>query len=121
MVENLARALNSLKELNAAGISLSIDDFGTGYASLNHLKHLPASELKIDRGFVVNMLNDSGDEKIVRSMIGLAHNLGLTVLAEGVEDVATRDRLMQLQCDAIQGHLVSEPLSAKEMSEYLAQ
>src|SRR5574343_1999106 len=86
IMDDPQRALQTLNRLHEMGLKLSIDDFGTGYSSLAYLKRLPVDELKIDRSFVMNMENDVQDAKIVRSTIDLAHNLGLTVVAEGVEN-----------------------------------
>ncbi len=96
-------------ELAALGISVSVDDFGTGYSSLTHLRSLPLSELKIDQRFVRDLLDDAQDLVIVRSMIDLGHNLGLLVVAEGVEDQATLDLLATLGCDVAQGYHLGRP------------
>jgi diguanylate cyclase (GGDEF)-like protein len=109
------RALATLNALSAAGFKLSIDDFGTGYSSLAYLKRLPVNELKIDRSFVMAMEKDVDDAKIVRSTIDLAHNLGLTVVAEGVENVSVLRLLAELDCDQAQGYHMSRPLPAAEM------
>ena len=87
------------------GFKLSIDDFGTGYSSLAYLKRLPVDELKIDQSFVRNMQSDRDDEMIVRSTIDLAHNLGITVVAEGVETAEAWNLLRELKCDQAQGYL----------------
>jgi EAL domain-containing protein (putative c-di-GMP-specific phosphodiesterase class I) len=110
------RALNSLNEL---GVSLSIDDFGTGYSSLSRLKQIPFNELKIDKSFVKEMVSDRGDEAIVRSTIDLARNLGRSVIAEGVEDRATLQRLTLLGCDAAQGFYLARPLPALQCESWL--
>ena len=102
----------TLERLHGMGLRLSIDDFGTGYASLAYLKALPVDELKIDRSFVQDMDRDGHDAKIVSSTIELAHSLGLTVVAEGVEDVAAWHHLANLGCDEVQGHLVARPMPA---------
>jgi EAL domain-containing protein (putative c-di-GMP-specific phosphodiesterase class I) len=115
------RALATLNALSAAGLKLSIDDFGTGYSSLAYLKRLPVNELKIDRSFVMAMEQDADDAKIVRSTIDLAHNLGLTVVAEGVENVSVLRLLAELNCDQAQGYHMSRPLPATEMAAFAAR
>ena len=108
------RALGTLTRLSGLGFKLSIDDFGTGYSSLAYLKRLPVDELKIDKSFVMGMENDLDDAKIVRSVIDLAHNLGLTVVAEGVENAKAWDRLRALGCDEAQGYHMGRPMPASE-------
>src|SRR5205823_10336961 len=115
-----ARAMEVLSRLREMGVGISIDDFGTGYSSLAYLKRLPVDELKIDKSFVANMATDENDAAIVRSTIGLAHDLGLTVVAEGIEDQAAWDILEQLGCDVAQGYLISRPLPAPEVADWLA-
>jgi EAL domain-containing protein (putative c-di-GMP-specific phosphodiesterase class I) len=99
-----------LRELREQGVHISIDDFGTGYSSLAYFKNIPADELKIDKSFVMKMLNDDGDRKIVRTVIELAKSFGLRVTAEGVEDAATAAALADLHCDTLQGYHYSPPL-----------
>jgi diguanylate cyclase (GGDEF)-like protein/PAS domain S-box-containing protein len=115
------RAAHLLHEIAALGVKLSIDDFGTGYSSLGYLRRLPISELKIDRLFVKDMVNNAQDAVIVRSTIGLAHNLNLTVVAEGVEDSATLDMLRQMGCDQIQGYHISRPLAWDALEKWLRE
>ncbi|QGG95927.1 putative bifunctional diguanylate cyclase/phosphodiesterase [Actinomarinicola tropica] len=112
-------ALGVLRRLKAFGISLSIDDFGTGYSSLSYLRDLPIDEIKIDQSFVGAMSLPGGDDTIVRSVIDLGHNLGLAVVAEGVEDWETLERLVELGCDRAQGFLLSQPLPADELAVLL--
>jgi diguanylate cyclase (GGDEF)-like protein len=107
------RATALLEELNAAGVKVSLDDFGQGYTSLGSLGHLPVSELKIDRGFVLAMETSPEDRAIVASVIELGHQLGLTVVAEGVETETARDDLLGLGCDTMQGYLFSPPVPAE--------
>jgi diguanylate cyclase (GGDEF)-like protein len=114
-----ARAQRILHELNALGIRISIDDFGTGYSSLARLKDLPVHELKIDRAFVTSMQSIHSDAVIVRSTIDLARNLGLTVVAEGVEDGDVLDELSDLGCDTAQGYHLSHPIPAVELLAWL--
>jgi EAL domain-containing protein (putative c-di-GMP-specific phosphodiesterase class I) len=109
-------ALHVLTELRDAGVRLSIDDFGTGYSSMAYLKRLPVDELKIDRGFIRDMTGDGDDATLVRSMIDLGHNLGLTVVAEGVEDAATARALRALGCDVAQGYHYCRPVPADQLS-----
>jgi diguanylate cyclase (GGDEF)-like protein len=104
------RARETLKFLSQMGVHLSIDDFGTGYSSLSYIKQLPVEEIKIDRSFVMEMTEDENDAVIVRATIDLAHNLGLTIVAEGVKDEPTWQHLRSLQCDIAQGNHLSEAL-----------
>jgi len=113
------RAGRTLDALDRSGVRLSIDDFGTGYSSLAHLKSLPVDELKIDKSFVIDMNRDENDAVIVRSTVDLAHNLGLTVTAEGVEQRDTWEMLALLDCDRVQGMYVCKPMSAEEMTVWL--
>ncbi len=110
----------TLSRLRFLGISLSIDDYGTGFSSLGRLKKLPVSELKIDQSFIMDMDNNKDDEVIVLSTIDLAHNLGLSVVAEGVETEAILKCLHNLDCDIIQGYLISKPVPIKQLEEFLA-
>ena len=112
------RALATLNGLSALGFTLSIDDFGTGYSSLAYLKRLPVDELKIDQSFVRSMETDADDAKIVRSTIDLAHNLGLTVVAEGVENAKVWDLLRELECDQAQGYHMGRPMPANEFQAW---
>jgi diguanylate cyclase (GGDEF)-like protein len=104
------RAGETLERLAAIGVGLSVDDFGTGYSSLAHLKRLPVDTIKIDKSFVLDMADDEADEAIVRSTIELAHNLGLRVVAEGVESAEAWMRLAALGCDLAQGFHLARPL-----------
>ena len=110
------RALATLTALHAAGIRISIDDFGTGYSSMSYLKRLPVSELKVDRSFVSGMLTADDDGVLVRSVIDLGHNLGLTVVAEGVEDAATLDALHAAGCDVAQGFHTGRPMTIEALN-----
>ena len=113
------RSLEILKRLSKMGITLSMDDFGTGYSSLAYLKKLPVSAVKIDKSFVMNMLVDQSDAQIVQSTIDLGHNLGLKVIAEGVENRKVWDRLLAMGCDEAQGYFMSRPLTAQEMTNWI--
>ena len=118
IMDDPQRAEATLNKLSAQGFKLSIDDFGTGYSSLAYLKRLPVNELKIDKSFVMGMEHDQSDAKIVRSTIDLAHNLGLTVVAEGVENAAILAQLGELHCDEAQGYHMSKPVPA---TDFMAQ
>lgn len=113
------RAMKTLTHLSHMGVRIAIDDFGTGYSSLSYLKRLPVDEIKIDKSFVLGMTTDENDATIVRSTIDLGHNLGLKVVAEGVEDQATWDLLAQWGCDLAQGYFLSHPLPAPEFLTWL--
>jgi diguanylate cyclase (GGDEF)-like protein len=115
------RAMKVVKQLHALGVHLSIDDFGTGYSSMAYLKNLPVHELKIDRSFVGSMTSSERDAVIVRSTVELGRNLGLHVIAEGVEDIATWMELDAAGCHAIQGYYVSRPVAASGFDEWLSQ
>ena len=109
-------AVAVLTKLRDMGVALSVDDFGTGYSSLSYLSRLPVSELKIDRSFVAGMMRNEGDAKIVRATIDLAHDLGLSVIAEGIETRDAWERLMAMGCDVAQGYYMSRPLPAGELA-----
>jgi diguanylate cyclase (GGDEF)-like protein len=119
LMEDPARASSVIARLNAMGIRLSIDDFGTGYSSLVFLKQLPVQEIKIDKSFVLNMLADLGDGAIVRSIIDLAKNLGLDVVAEGVESEGIMQELTLRGCTTAQGFFISRPVRADRLTEWL--
>ena len=108
------RAREILKKIKASGIHLSIDDFGTGYSSLSYIKQLPVDEIKIDRSFVMGMVLEDDGDIIVKATIDLAHNLGLSIVAEGVENQTTWNRLKELNCNFAQGYYISIPLEADE-------
>jgi diguanylate cyclase (GGDEF)-like protein len=114
-------ALRNLERLSALGCRMAIDDYGTGYSSLAYLKRLPVNELKIDRSFVMSMVAEASDAVIVRSTIELAHNMGLLVVAEGVEDEATLRRLRDMGCDLVQGFHLCRPLPAPEAARWLRE
>jgi EAL domain-containing protein (putative c-di-GMP-specific phosphodiesterase class I) len=116
-----ARAKLTLDRLSALGLSLSVDDFGTGYSSLANLKRLPVDVIKIVKSFVMEMAVDASDAAIVRSTIDLAHNLGLRVVAEGVESHEAWRRLEDLGCDLAQGFHVSRPVPAEAMTRLLSE
>ncbi len=114
------RARATINQLHDVGVHLSIDDFGTGYSSLSYLRRLPVGELKVDQSFVANVLLDEQDEVIVRSTIDLGHNLGLVVVAEGVENNEVLERLRVFGCDVAQGFCISRPLTPNHFMSWLA-
>jgi EAL domain-containing protein (putative c-di-GMP-specific phosphodiesterase class I) len=103
------------------GLRVSIDDFGTGYSSLSYFKKIPADELKIDKSFVMNMATDSSDQRLVRTIIELAHHFKLEVVAEGVENRATFDALANMGCNQAQGYLFAPALSLQRLKAWLAE
>lgn len=113
------QAVSVLRALRASGLGVSVDDFGTGNASIEYLAALPATELKIDRSLVTNMLDDSRSEAIVRSTIDLARNLDLRVVAEGIETEAVMDHLAAIGCQTGQGYFISRPLPPDELTREL--
>jgi diguanylate cyclase len=119
MIKDPDLAMEILNRLTSKGLKISIDDFGTGYSSLSYLKKLPASEIKIDKSFVSDMLKSDNDAVIVKSIIDLGHNLSLNVVAEGVEDKETVTRLKALGCDVLQGYYFSKPLSSEDFLNWL--
>jgi EAL domain-containing protein (putative c-di-GMP-specific phosphodiesterase class I) len=119
VVDDSVRNSTVLADLHALGLRLSMDDFGTGYSSLSQLRQLPIDELKIDKSFVLGMSTSQSESFIARSIVELAHNLGLRVVAEGVEDEVTRDLLTEMGCDKLQGFLVSRPLPDDRLEAWL--
>lgn len=119
LLEETQRIFDVVSRLQAIGVKISIDDYGTGYSSLSHLRKLPADIIKIDRSFVMGMSTNPDDATIVRSTIRLGHELGLSVVAEGVEDMATWERLAELQCDAAQGYFMSRPLLPDDLVRWM--
>ena len=120
LMADSGRSTAVLDALSEVGVNLSIDDFGTGYSSLSHLKRLPIQEIKIDRSFVMNMLADANDRMIVRATVELGKNLGLQVVAEGVEDRETWDTLASFGCDEAQGYFFSRPIPSDEFWRWLS-
>ncbi len=112
-------AAETPRRLQAIGVSVSVDDFGAGYTSLAYLKTLPVRSLKIDRGFITHLLDDHKDEAVARSVVSLGHDLGLTVVAEGVETADVRQRLLELGCDEIQGYLLARPMPSDQVTQWL--
>jgi diguanylate cyclase (GGDEF)-like protein/PAS domain S-box-containing protein len=119
LTDNPRAMLSRMTELRARGVRLTIDDFGKGYSSLTYLREFDADSLKIDRSFIAKLAVDWQDDAIVEAVIGLSHALSLRVVAEGVEDAATCDRLLALGCDEAQGRYFGGPLPAREIEEWL--
>ena len=113
------RALSTLSRLNSMGVGLSIDDFGTGYSSLAYLKRFPVDEIKIDKSFVMDMLDDPSDAVIVHSTIDLAHNMGMKVVAEGIETQDAWDKLAELGCDIGQGYHMCRPCPTADFEKWV--
>lgn len=113
------KAMIILTRLSKMGIRLSIDDFGKGYSSLGYLRQLPVDQVKIDKGFVIDMIGSDDDAIIVRSTIDLAHNLGMKVIAEGVENKSTWERLGRLGCDAAQGYYMGKPMAETDLEQWM--
>jgi diguanylate cyclase (GGDEF)-like protein/PAS domain S-box-containing protein len=121
VMENPEEAISNLKELRDMGVRLSIDDFGTGFSSLTYLKRMPVHEVKIDRSFVMDMATNDEDAKIVRSIVDLGRNLGLAVVAEGVENQAAYDLLVATGCHMAQGYFISRPLPTTALTSWLSE
>jgi diguanylate cyclase (GGDEF)-like protein len=119
VMEDTVRAQETLERLHNLGFRLSLDDFGTGHSSLVYIRRLPVKEMKIDRSFVRNMVTDKDDAVIVRSTIELGHNMGLRVVAEGVEDHASLMMLTKLGCDEAQGYFIAKPLPPDQYEAWL--
>ncbi len=115
-----ARALDVLTRLSDIGVRIAIDDFGTGYSSLGYLQRLPVQEVKIDKSFVLGMGTDTKDASLVRSIVALAHGLGLAVVAEGVETIQAWEMLQSLDCESAQGYYASRPLPAAAVERWMA-
>ncbi|MCY1236534.1 Phytochrome-like protein cph2 [compost metagenome] len=121
IMQDVPGAIATMHELQAIGVHLAIDDFGTGYSSLSALKRFPVRRLKIDRSFVADIPVDLDDNAITAAIISLAQNLGLRVIAEGVENQAQVEFLRQSGCDEIQGYFFSRPLSAPDFETLMRQ
>jgi diguanylate cyclase (GGDEF)-like protein len=119
LMTDMSRSLASLNALRDMGVTLAVDDFGTGHSSLAYLKRLPVHELKIDKSFVMNMMGSDNDAVIVRSTIDLGRNLGLSVVAEGVESLRVWKRLLELGCSVAQGYFISRPVPGSEITRWL--
>jgi diguanylate cyclase (GGDEF)-like protein/PAS domain S-box-containing protein len=119
LMHNTERSVRTMRLLRKSGVSLAVDDFGTGYSSLGYLKSFPIDRIKIDRSFVRQLPHAAGDGAIARAILGLGRNLGLKVLAEGVENVVQRDFLQREGCDEVQGYLFARPLPPEAVPAYL--
>jgi len=121
IARDMGKTQQTLAELHRMGVRIAIDDFGTGYSSLAHLRQLPVDTVKIDKSFVQGLTKNENDTAIVRATIELGHNLGLHVVAEGVEDQMTWDALAALGCDLVQGYLISRPLPAAALQQWFSR
>jgi diguanylate cyclase (GGDEF)-like protein len=121
MMQNPEICLHNLQRLNEAGVLLSIDDFGTGYSSLSYLKRLPIQELKIDRSFISNMMENESDTQIVQAIINLGRQFNLSVVAEGIESREVGHRLIDMGCQYGQGYLIARPLSFAQLLKWIRQ
>jgi EAL domain-containing protein (putative c-di-GMP-specific phosphodiesterase class I) len=119
LMRNERAAADTLQELHALGVKISVDDFGTGYSSLSYLKHFPIDSLKVDRTFVDGLGEDPEDSAIVSAVVALAHSLGLTAVAEGIETEIALEELRLLGCDQGQGFLFGHPASAEDLDTVL--
>ncbi|MES2018644.1 MAG: EAL domain-containing protein [Pseudomonadota bacterium] len=120
LLDDVAQTIAKMEALKLRGVGISLDDFGTGYSSLTYLKRLPLCELKIDRSFVRDIVTSADDAAIIRTILTLAHNMGIAAIAEGVETVAQRDFLASMGCTTFQGFLFSQPLPGPEFIRYCA-
>lgn len=118
-MDDVDGAVDTLHKLKALGVYLAIDDFGTGYSSLSYLKRFPIDKLKVDRSFITHVTTDSGDASVTQAIIAMAHSLGLTVTAEGVEEVSQLEFLRQNNCEEVQGYYFSRPLTRWDMEDLL--
>ena len=121
LISNIEDVIAKMSELKKFGVGFSLDDFGTGYSSLSYLKRLPLDQLKIDQGFVRDILVDPNDAAIAKMIVALSESLGLAVIAEGVETEAQRDFLAHHGCHACQGYLFSRPLPLDEFEVFATQ
>jgi len=119
VVEHMAEVEQTLRTLTNRGVRIAIDDFGTGYSSLSYLKTLPIDSLKIDRGFISDICSDENDQKIVQTLITMAHSMSMKVVAEGIEDNAQLELLGEYGVDEIQGYLLSKPVDAQALEAIL--
>jgi len=121
LMQDVDDTLRSLRALQDQGVSIAVDDFGTGYSSMAYLKKLAAKTLKIDRSFVDGCAEQSEDQQIVRAIVDLAHNLGMHVVAEGIESVDQVSTLQRMRCDAAQGYLIAKPLAKGDLDDFLTR
>jgi EAL domain-containing protein (putative c-di-GMP-specific phosphodiesterase class I) len=118
-MHDIGQTIDTINELKQLGVYISIDDYGTGFSTLSYLKKFPVDVLKIDREFIINLVHDKGDRAIISSTILLAHNLGMSVVAEGVEDDAQLAILRSYGCEEIQGYYFSPPVPAAKFEELI--
>jgi len=121
VVRDVQESVRQMERLRSTGVSLAIDDFGTGYSSLSYLRMLPLDTLKIDRSFLREVDSDPHTMPLVRAIVALAHSLGLSVTAEGVENERQLEALRSVGCDHVQGYLIGEPISAEAVQPLLAE
>ena len=121
MIQNIESAQTTIQHLRNMGIKSSLDDFGTGYSSLHHIKKFPIDSLKIDISFISNILNNTDDVAIVSAIIGMAHAMGIKVIAEGVENNEQLMLLKELECDQVQGYYISRPKPQEDASALLQE
>lgn len=121
IMKNPERSIEVLNQFSHAGIKVSIDDFGTGYSSLSYLQRFPISELKIDKIFITDLTRESGNYPIVKASIAMAHDLGITVVAEGIENGSVHDLLIELGCDRVQGYHYGRPMCFEDLESWLEQ
>jgi EAL domain-containing protein (putative c-di-GMP-specific phosphodiesterase class I) len=121
IMDDIDAASSTMRELHCSGVRISIDDFGTGYSSLSHLKRFPINTVKIDRSFIRDITTDSDDAAIVSAIIAMAHNMGLRVIAEGVETREQLEHLKTLDCDEVQGFLFSPPIPHEDAGEFVGK
>jgi EAL domain-containing protein (putative c-di-GMP-specific phosphodiesterase class I) len=119
VMDDPALASERLAELRALGVKVSVDDFGTGYSSLTYLKGLPVDEVKIDKGFVDDVVDEAADRAVVRAVVDIAHTMGLRVIAEGVEQEEQHRVLRDLGVDEVQGYLHARPMAALDTAQWL--
>lgn len=119
ILDNTIETADILRQLDRTGIRLSVDDFGTGYSALSYLKSYPFDTLKIDKSFIQDVLNESGDASLVRAIINMAHSLGLKVIAEGVEEEGQTHFLKNENCDYSQGYFYSRPMPEQDFIHWL--
>jgi EAL domain-containing protein (putative c-di-GMP-specific phosphodiesterase class I) len=121
VIHDVRETIQKLRQLHAVGITVAIDDFGVGYSSLSYLKDFPIDQLKMDRSFVQNLPHSGNDAKIARHIVDMAHSLGLSVIAEGVETSEQLQFLKGIGCDEVQGYLLSRPVPAEDFERLLQQ
>ncbi len=119
IMQDSVQGLETLSRLSKLGVHLFIDDFGTGYSSLSRLRDLPAHMLKIDKSFIANISEHPRHAQLIDAIIAMAHNLDIKVIAEGVENQQQFDYLIQRNCDCIQGHFISQAVSAEQLEEFM--